>query len=170
MNVCCPPIADTEAMKLPGGMLNLRSPWLPLIVGGLLLLLSPPLLRLPDQELLVSILVMFAIPLVMEGEAWREAAYHTEYFYEVKPEMVHWGAYNPQGALPRYALLYTLSFSILIGREAHAIPDNIWTVIVLVAAVLLWGALAVTSFVRDIRRLMKSKGIESNRSKRRHSS
>lgn len=162
----CRPIADTQPSALIGELLNFRSPWLPFNIGGVLLLLSMLVWWLTDQELLAWILLGLATPLLLEGEAWREAAYSAHYFYEVDSEAVHWEAYNPQAALPRYLLLYVYFFAILIG-DAHILPENGWEALaIIVAPFLLYAGLAVRSFMRDIRQLMRSKGIQSHWSRR----
>jgi hypothetical protein len=63
-------------------------------------------------------------------------------------------------------LLYVFLFGILAAREEQVLPDNGWTVVIILGPVMLYVATVATAHIRAIRRFMKAKGLESSWSKR----
>jgi hypothetical protein len=139
-------------------MIELRSPWLPLICGTIFLILSIAV-RMLGGGILASVLLTLALPLLFEGGAWFGAAKIGRLYYDLDERVIHSQAYDPRALLVRYAVICALLFGILIAREADALPGGPGGWLGLVLAGLLWFAFVLRSYGRQISNLARQENV-----------
>lgn len=139
-------------------MIQLRSPWFPLVCGIMLLTLGIAL-RVLAGGLLPSVLLTLALPLLFEGVAWFGAAKVGRLYYDLDERVIHWEAYDPRALLVRYAVICGLLFSILIAREADALPGGFGGWLGLVLTGFLWLAFVLRSYGRQIATLARQRNV-----------
>lgn len=157
-NVRSPPIADHVAVAHKVAMVPLRSPWFPLACGMLLLVLGVAA-RFGGGGLLASVLFTLAFPLLFEGVAWFGAAKVGREYYELDERAIHAEAYDPRAVLVRSAVIWALLFSILIAREARALPDSFGEWLGFAVIGFLWLAFVMRSYGRQITSLARQKNV-----------
>lgn len=139
-------------------MIRLRSPWFPLACGTALLVLGV-VARASGGALPASVLLTLALPLLFEGGAWFGAAKVGRLFYDLDERVIHSEAYNPRAVLVRYVVICGLLFSILVAREAGALPNSFGEWLTLILTGLLWLAFAMRSYGKQIATLARQKNV-----------
>ena len=163
LQVRFPPIAVAREVAHNRAMVSIRSPWFPLACGAAFLVLTIAAWTL-GGALVGSVLLTLSLPLIFEGVAWYGAAKIGRSFYDLDERVIHSEAYDPRALLVRYAIICGLLLSILIGREAKALPDSFVGWLSLVVAALLWLAFVLRSYARQITNLARRKHVPINRS------
>lgn len=132
-----------------------------------LLVASLAVWKLADANLLAWILLAGSFPLFFEAHAWQGATWTASMYYEVAEEEIWCGAYNFRGAVFRFVVLYVWLLGILFAREEHVLPDNGWMWVILGAPVVLWVALALYAYWRDVSAFAQARGLRKRRGYRR---
>ena len=107
------------------------------------------LFRFTNLELLAWMLMAAAIPPIMEAAAWQQAELLTATRYNLDPGSLR-GAYKVSNAVPRLAFLYMWLFGVLAARELQSLPDDGWTIVIILAPFVVWAALAFRSHSKTI--------------------
>jgi len=138
---------------------TLRSPWSPLVLGTVLLLLGLSAWQFSGGHLWGRVLITLSLPLLYEGGAWFGAAKVGRLYYDVDERLMHSQAYDPVAAFVRCSLLYALLLSILIAGEAEVFPRGVWTWAALAVTMLLWIAYVVRSYAQQITKFARQKDL-----------
>lgn len=142
--------------------MNYRSPWFPILLGVALFIISMLNFFVAGGSLAFWIFLLAACPLLIEGEAWRDASIITSIAYDIDKNTIFEEAYNPNTAMPRYVVLYVWLFAILVAREINVLPIHSfwWTIFILIAPAFLYVAHAVISYRTNIGAFIRDRGIK----------